>query len=102
MLFDHSIVPASCTGAFSSLHSLAIDSRGRLLPVRIDHVELPVILRSTQAIDATHRDPRRAATEILAAIGDLSKISPDDPRRAHVGRNLVFTPQEITRRRVIR
>ncbi len=64
---------------------------GRVLPVRIDDVELPTILKATHALDATHRDARRTAAEILACIGDPARLAVDDPRRAYLSRNLVFT-----------
>ncbi|MCH8045728.1 MAG: toll/interleukin-1 receptor domain-containing protein, partial [Planctomycetes bacterium] len=64
---------------------------GRLLPVKIDAVELPFILKATQAIDATDRDAARAADELFKVVGDPSKLKADDARRLVLGRDLVFT-----------
>lgn len=43
---------------------------GRLLPVKIDALDLPFILKSTQAIDATHRDARLTAEALFQVVGD--------------------------------
>ena len=64
---------------------------GRLLPVKIDAVELPAILQATQAVNATDRDATRAADELFKAVGDPSKLPADDARRLVLGRDLVFT-----------
>ena len=64
---------------------------GRLLPVKINAVELPAILKATQAIDATDRDAARAADELFKVVGDPSKLTADDARRLVLGRDLVFT-----------
>lgn len=64
---------------------------GRLLPVRIDPVELPFILGSTQAIDATDRDAHRAAASLFRVVGDPATLGADDARRLVLGRDLVFT-----------
>ena len=64
---------------------------GRLLPVKIDAVDLPFILNATQAIDATHRDPQQVADSLFAVVGDLATLGPDDARRLVLGRDLVFT-----------
>ena len=64
---------------------------GRLLPVKIDAVELPFILKSTQAMDATDRDPMRVADELSKVVGDPSTLPADDARRLVLGRDLVFT-----------
>ena len=53
---------------------------GRLLPVKIDAVELPAILKATQAIDATDRDAARAADELFKVVGDPSTLLADDAR----------------------
>ncbi len=64
---------------------------GRLLPVKIDAVHLPTILKATQAIDATDRDVTRAADELLKVVGDPSTLPTDDARWLVLGRDLVFT-----------
>ena len=64
---------------------------GRLLPVTIDAVELPFILKATQAIDATHRDAQQTADALFKVVGDPATLSPDDARRLVLGRDLVFT-----------
>ena len=64
---------------------------GRLLPIMIDAVELPAILKATQAMDATDRDATRAADELFKVVGDPSTLPADDARRLVLGRDLVFT-----------
>ena len=64
---------------------------GRLLPIKIDAVELPAILKATQAIIATDRDVARAADELFKVVGDPSTLTADDARRLVLGRDLVFT-----------
>ena len=64
---------------------------GRLLPVKIDAVDLPFILKATQAIDATHRDAQRTADALFNVVGDPAALSSDDARRLVLGRDLVFT-----------
>ncbi|MCH8084301.1 MAG: TIR domain-containing protein, partial [Myxococcales bacterium] len=64
---------------------------GRLLPVKIDAVELPALLKATQAMDATDRDATRAADELFKVVGDPSTLPADDARRLVLGRDLVFT-----------
>ncbi|WP_313927671.1 toll/interleukin-1 receptor domain-containing protein [Pseudoxanthomonas sp.] len=64
---------------------------GRLLPVQIDSVELPAILKATQAIDATDRDAQRTADALFGVIGDPATLPPDDARSLLLGRDLVFT-----------
>lgn len=64
---------------------------GRLLPVRIDAVELPALLESTQAIDATDRDAQGTADALFRVVGDTATLAPDDARRLVPGRDLVFT-----------
>ena len=51
---------------------------GRLLPVKIDAVELPAILKATQAMDATDRDAARAADALFKVVGNPSML-PKDP-----------------------
>ena len=64
---------------------------GRLLPVTIDAVDLPFILKATQAIDATHRDAQQTADALFKVVGDPATLSSDDARRLVLGRDLVFT-----------
>ena len=64
---------------------------GRLLPVRIDAVEMPTILKSTQAVDATGRDARETAETLFKVVGDPNTLPADDARRLVLGRDLVFT-----------
>ena len=64
---------------------------GRLLPVKIDAVELPAILKAIQAMDVTDRDATRAADELFKVVGDPSTLPADDARRLVLGRDLVFT-----------
>ena len=52
---------------------------GRLLPVLIDPVELPMILKATQALDATHRDASRVADELFKVVGDWVEPSAEVP-----------------------
>ncbi len=63
----------------------------RLLPVQVDSVALPTILKATQAIDATHREADRVADELFKAIGDPATLEEDDARRLVLGRDFVFT-----------
>lgn len=64
---------------------------GRLLLVTIDAVDLPGILKATQAIDATHRDAQATADTLFRVIGDPATLPSDDARRLVLGRDLVFT-----------
>jgi TIR domain len=64
---------------------------GRLLPVTIDAVELPFILKATQAIDATHRDAQQVADALFKVVGDPATLPSADARRLVLGRDLVFT-----------
>jgi len=64
---------------------------GRLLPVKVDTVDLPFILKSTQAIVATDRDAQRAADELFKVVGDPATLSADDVRRLVLGREFVFS-----------
>ena len=64
---------------------------GRLLPVKIDSIDLPFILNATQAVDAIDRDVGRVAAEIFRTVGDPSTLGSADARRLVVGRDLVFT-----------
>ena len=64
---------------------------GRLLPVTIDSVEIPTILKAKQAVDGIDRDAGRVADELFKVVGDPSKLSADDARRLVLGRDLVFT-----------
>jgi hypothetical protein len=64
---------------------------GRLLPVLLDAVALPSILKATQAIDATHRDASRVADDLFKLVGDPSTLQSDDGRRLVIGRDIVFT-----------
>jgi hypothetical protein len=47
---------------------------GRLLPVRLDAVELPFVLKATQAIDATDRDAVRTADILFKVVGDPATL----------------------------
>ncbi len=69
---------------------------GRLLPVKIDAVELPAILKATQTVNATDRDATRAADELFKVVGDPSTLPADDARRLVLGRDLVFSCRETT------
>ena len=51
--------------------------RGRLLPVKIDAVDLPIILKATQGIDATGRDPQQTADALFKVVGDPATLSSD-------------------------
>ena len=64
---------------------------GRLLPVTIDAVDLPFILKATQAIDATLRDAQQTADALFKVVGDPATLSSDDARCLVLGRDLVFT-----------
>ncbi len=64
---------------------------GRLLPVKIDAVDLPFILKATQSIDATHRDAQQTADALFGVVGDPATLPSDDARRLVLGRDLVFT-----------
>ena len=64
---------------------------GRLLPVKIDAVELPTILKATQALDAVDRDASQAAGELFKVVGDPSTLDANDARRLVLGRDLVFS-----------
>ncbi|MEM8950969.1 MAG: tetratricopeptide repeat protein [Pseudomonadota bacterium] len=64
---------------------------GRLLPVTLDSVQLPFILKATQAIAGVDRDAERVAAEIFKAVGDPKTLATNDPKRMLFGRNLVFT-----------
>jgi len=68
---------------------------GRLLPVRIDAVELPFILKPIQAIDAIDRDAQRAAAELFRVVGDPATLGADDARRLVLGRDRVFTLSRV-------
>src|SRR5262245_60845081 len=50
--------------AFMAQHGPA----GRVIPVLLDHVELPTILKPAQAIHATHRDAARVAAALAERI----------------------------------
>lgn len=64
---------------------------GRVLPVKIDAVDLPFILKSTQSIDATRHDAQQAADELFKVVGDPATLPSDDARLLVLGRDLVFT-----------
>ena len=64
---------------------------GRLLPVKIDAVDLPFILNATQAVDGIDRDVERIAAEIFRTVGDPSTLTSADDRHLVLGRDLVFT-----------
>ena len=68
---------------------------GRLLPVTIDEVDLPFILKSTQAIDARHRDAGQTADALFNVVGDPATLSSEDARRLVLGRDLVFTLSRV-------
>jgi len=59
--------------------------------VTIDAVELPFILKATQAIDANHRDAQQTADALFDVVGDPATLSSEDARRLVLGRDLVFS-----------
>ena len=59
--------------------------RERLLPVKIDPVDLPAILNSIQAIDATERDAQQTADTLFKVVGNRATLPPDDKRRLALG-----------------
>ena len=63
---------------------------GRVLPVKIDAVDPPFILKATQSINAIHRDAQQTADALFEVVGDPAKLSSDDARRLVLGRDLVF------------
>jgi|GEM_PF-1787132 len=64
---------------------------GRLLPIKIDAVDQPTILKATQVTDAIDRDAARVADELFKVVGDPSTLPTDDARRLVLGRDMVFT-----------
>ncbi len=69
---------------------------GRLIPVLLDSVQVPTILRSVQYIRATHRDPARVAREVAERIGRPSELKEGDARGLYIGQSLavVLEPRD--------
>jgi tetratricopeptide (TPR) repeat protein len=63
---------------------------GRIIPVALEALDLPVGLIATQAIDATDRDVVRVANELLQTVGRLQDLTVDDPRLPTIGQELTF------------
>jgi hypothetical protein len=56
----------------------------------LDDVELPAILKATQAIDARDRDAARVARELLQLIGLPGQLPEGDARSLVIAQDLVF------------
>ena len=63
---------------------------GRLVPVLLEAVDLPAVLKPLQDIDATGRDAARVARELAALVGRLDTLPEGDVRRLYIGQDLVF------------
>jgi tetratricopeptide (TPR) repeat protein len=63
---------------------------GRIIPVRIDPVELPHALLTAQAIHALDRDAGRVARALFDRVGRPEQLPPGDLRRLSLGQHLAF------------
>lgn len=68
---------------------------GRVIPVLLEAVELPIGLLATQAIDAIDRDFRRVALELVRSVGRPGELAVDDPRLSAIGQELTFVLKPV-------
>ncbi len=64
---------------------------GRIIPVKIDPVDLPPVLAATQALNALHRDANRVADELYQVVSEPVALDTGDARHPHVDRQFIFS-----------
>ena len=64
--------------------------RGRIIPVVLESVDTPTIIKSIQTMDATNRDAVRVAKELVRHVGKPSDLKDGDARSLYIGQDLTF------------
>jgi len=63
---------------------------GRIIPVELESVDLPVFLAPIQCLRAHDRDARRVARELAELVGRPADLKEGDARRLTIGQEFVF------------
>src|SRR5947209_4110537 len=63
---------------------------GRVIPLMLEPVEMPAILKSVQCLSATHKDAARVARELARLVGRPGDLAEADARSRFLGQGLAF------------